>query len=82
MRLTAEQEAHIQQILSTLQCRRQVPCYKGDPESLSRVEHVAGTSIIECHEPCRDGCHHGLHFGCALFCMCPLRNYIAKALAR
>jgi len=77
MKVTQEQETQIRTILRTLQCPQDCPCHVAGFETLGRVQPIGDTGILECLEPRGTWCACGMPFGAAIFCMCPLRKYLA-----
>ena len=72
----------IEGIIAEMDCPIDVKCYRGELDNLTKVRMLANDAVIECLEKNRRLCKFELPFGETFFCICRLRQYIAKNLHR
>jgi len=77
MRITPEQKAQIQRIISTLDCPQKCPCHTCDFQTRGQIEPIGDTGSLACLEDRGRYCPYGLSFGGRILCQCPLRKYLA-----
>lgn len=77
MKLAPEHDAQIREIVKTVKCTHECPCYANSFKTVGRVQAVGDTGILECLEARGQWCGYGLCFGDAIFCFCPLRKFLA-----
>lgn len=82
MFIPLEHRERIRRIIGDLDCPQEPGCYLRDFADLSRVDRVGDSGLIECLESRGPICRFGVSFGCAVFCRCPLREYLSDRLGR
>lgn len=82
MAIPLEHRERIRRILGELDCPQKIPCCCRDFESLSRIDRVGDTGLIECLDGRGPICPFGVPFGYAIFCRCPMRKYLSDCLGR
>ena len=82
MEVKNEHKQRIEQIINTMECRKDFECYKSEFENLSKVRDLGIEGFIECLEKTPQVCNFSIPFGNTHFCKCPLRIYVAKNLNR
>ena len=79
MEFSSEHDKEIQEIIDAMECPRDFACQKSGFKNLSKVEIMAEGKLIECLEENGRHCGLGFTFGAeTIFCLCPLRGYIAR----
>jgi len=79
MEISKEHRKQIEQIVKSMDCPRDLACYKSGFKALPASKLIAGGKLVECLEP-KPGCRFRLPFGYSTICLCPLNAYIAKNL--
>ncbi len=82
MKITQEHRAQIEEIISGMECPKDLKCYKSDFENLSKIRIFRDGELVECLNESSWSCNFSFHFGNIYFCSCPLRKYIAKNFNR
>jgi hypothetical protein len=79
MNITQKQTEDIEEIIRSVDCPRNFECYKSGFRNLSKVKIFANGKLIECLEEDVRMCRLKFPFGAeTIFCLCPLRSYIAR----
>ena len=76
--LSPKHQAQIRRIIGVLNCPQDHPCHDAGFDNVGRVQPVGDSGIIECVEQRGASCKQGLSFGHTVFCLCPLRTYLAE----
>jgi len=79
MEIAHVHKEEIEQIVAAVDCPKNLECYRSAFERLSKVEIMADGKVIQCLEENSRACQLGFLYGAkTVFCLCPLRSYIAR----
>jgi hypothetical protein len=67
-------------LASAIPCDKNHECLKSNPGTLCKAELAAGGKVLLCLEEDPWRCRHYVRFGRGAFCMCAIRQYIARHL--
>ncbi len=83
MELALQQESDVQRIMAEMDCPKGFHCCESEFESLTPVEVIPGSKLVECLKAKESYCPMSFTFGLdSAFCKCPLRRYMAIELGR
>ena len=79
MEITNECEREIEQIKATMHCPKDFHCEQAGFEDLSPVTVYEGANVIQCEKADASNCAQSSTLSPfrVVFCMCPLRKYMA-----
>lgn len=82
MELTQEDTKQIEEIISSMECRKDFKCYKSGFDNICKATHRGLDNYADCCDAGKATCEFRVPFGCGVFCRCPLRVYVAKHLKK
>lgn len=78
METIQSQDVKLQEIIKDVDCEKDFACLKSDLNQVSKVKIPEEGSFLECQKQHNETCSFSLPCDDKVFCLCPVRIYIAK----
>jgi len=80
MKLTQEDAAQIETIMSSMDCQKGFRCYQSGFDNICPASQRGLEMYADCRDASNAPCEFRIPFGHGAFCKCPLRVFIANYL--